>query len=136
MNQVVPRYVPANTIEERFGFLVTAEKTEGGRVYLSRGGSWSDVADAQFYSEPLHAADGLKDMRERAADGDSDVNIDTIQLVRVVGMLIPTTISEAELRKQRRAEAMSKLSQDEIEALGLDKVNFDALEKAANRARR
>jgi hypothetical protein len=135
MNRVVPRYVPANTIEERFGFLVTAEKTEGGRVYLARSGGWSDIGDARFYDEPLHAADGLKEMRERAADGYSDVNVDTIELVRVVGMLIPTTISEAELRKQRRAEAMSKLSQDEIEALGLDKVNFEAMEKADARKR-
>jgi hypothetical protein len=31
---------------------------------------------------------------------------------------------------------MSKLSQDEIEALGLDKVNFEALEKAERSARR
>lgn len=134
MNRVVPRYVPANTIEERFGFLVTAEKAEGGRVYLARGGHWSDIADARFYDEPLHAADGLKEMREQSSDG--EVNLESIELVRVVGMLIPTTISEAELRKQRRAEAMSKLSQDEIEALGLDKVNFEALEKAERAARR
>jgi hypothetical protein len=137
MNRVIPRYVPADTIEDKFGFLVTAKKPEGGeRVYLSRGESWSDIGDARFYTEALHAADSIKDVKARAADGYSEVDPETIQLVRAIGMLVPTTISEYELKKQRRAEALSKLSEDEIAALGLDAVDWEAVDKKAKAARR
>lgn len=142
MNRVIPRYVPVDTIEDKFGYLVTAKRApgeEGGdsqRVYLSRGESWSDIGDARFYEEPLHAADSIKEMKGRAADGYSEVDLDSIQLVKAIGMLIPTVISESELRKRRRQEAISKLSEDEIEALGLNAVDWAAVDKKARASRR
>lgn len=120
MSRVIPRYVPSNSIEDRFGFMVTGQTSDGQRVYLSRSGDWSGVQDAEFFPEPLYAADGLKEVREEerlAADG---IIPDSVTLVRVVAILIPTEISEDDLRRKRREAALAKLTPDELEALGLD----------------
>lgn len=132
-NRVIPRYVPANTIEDKFGFLVTATTPEGGRVYLTRSGGWGPVGSADFFDEPLNAADSIKEVKERAEGGYSEVTPDSIQLVRVVGMLIPTVISEDDLRRRRRAHALAKLTPEELEALGLDANGSEAPRRAVRR---
>ena len=120
MNQVIPKYIPRNSLEDKFGFLVTAVDDDGKRLYLSRGGfQWGPIADAEFFEDPLNAADSIKAMSEQAAGGASPVKGETIQLVKVTGIMVPTTISPSDLKKRRREAALKKLTEDEIEALGV-----------------
>jgi len=101
MNQVIPKYIPRNSLEDKFGFLVTAVGEDGKRVYLSRGGfQWGPIADAEFFDDPLNAAD-------------------SIHLTKVTGIMVPTVISPQDLKKRRREAALKKLTEDEIEALGV-----------------
>ena len=117
---VVPRYIPANSIEDRFGYLVTAKSEDDERVYLSRGGHrWGAIGAAEFYDDPLNAAEAIKGITERGEGEIDGILLESIQLVRVIGILIPTVISEAELRKRRKAAALLKLTEEELEALGL-----------------
>src|SRR4051812_46351235 len=126
MNQVIPRYIPANSIEAKFGFLVTAVGEDGTRVFLSRGGfQWGAIADAEFFEDPLNAADSIKAMTEQASGGASPVAAETIQLVKVNGIMVPTKISPQDLRRRRREAALKKLTEDEIEALGLGAKEAD-----------
>jgi hypothetical protein len=143
MNRVIPRYVPANTIEDRFGYLITAVDRDGARVYAQRHGSgWGPIGSAEF-AEPLAAADTLKAMVEAGAedggqDGamEGDAAYSSIQLVRAIGFLIPTIISGEELRKKRREAALAKLTPDELDALGLANFDFAAQDKQRQRGRR
>jgi hypothetical protein len=126
MNQVIPRYIPANSIEDKFGFLVTAVGEDGKRVYLSRGGfQWGSIADAEFFDDPLNAADSIKAMTEQASGGASLVGAETIKLVKVNGIMVPTVISPQDLRRRRREAALKKLTEDEIAALGLGAKEAD-----------
>jgi hypothetical protein len=135
MSNVIPKYIPANSIEARLGYLVTAVDQAGARLYLSRGGfQWGPVGDAEFFDDPLNAADSIKAMSEQASGGDSPVAADSIQLVRVTGIMIPTVISAEDLRKRRREAALKKLTDEEIEALGLAGVDFDEAERKKRRA--
>jgi hypothetical protein len=120
MSRVIAKYIPANSIEDKLGFLVTAVDQAGARLYLSRGGfQWGPIGDAEFFDDPLNAADSIKAMTEQASQGDGVVAVDSITLVKVIGIMIPTVISEQDLRRRRRAAAIKKLTEDEIEALGL-----------------
>lgn len=122
MGRVVPRYVPADSIEDRLGYLVTAVTPEGARRYLGRDHeSWGGAAEALFFEQALEAADALKEARAVAetAEAAGPVEHASIQLVRVLALLVPTEISQAELRKRRKEAALAKLTADEIEALGL-----------------
>ena len=120
MNQVIPKYIPRNSLEDKFGFLVTAVGEDGKRVYLSRGGfQWGPIADAEFFDDPLNAADSIKAMTEQAAGGASPVKADSIHLTKVTGIMVPTVISPQDLKKRRRQAALKKLTEDEIEALGV-----------------
>jgi hypothetical protein len=135
MNRVIPKYIPANSIEDKLGFLVTAVGTEGARLYLSRGGfQWGPIGDAEFFDDPLNAADSIKAMTEQATQGESPVAVDTIQLVKVIGIMIPTVISAADLKRRRRAAALKKLTEEEVDALGLADVDFEELERKKRRA--
>jgi hypothetical protein len=135
MDRVIPKYIPANSIEDKLGFLVTALDQEGKRLYLSRGGfQWGPIGDAEFFEDPLNAADSIKAMTEQASSGESPVAVESIQLVKVIGIMIPTTISGADLRRRRRAAALKKLTVEEIEALGLADVDFDEQERKQRRA--
>lgn len=128
MNKVIPRYIPANSIEDKLGFLVTAVDQAGVRLYLSRGGfQWGPIGDAEFFEDPLNAADSIKAMKEQASGdaADSQVSLESIQLVRTIGILIPTEISEQDLRKRRRAAALKKLTAEEIDALGLSQATLE-----------
>jgi hypothetical protein len=127
MNQVIPKYIPKNSLEDKFGFLVTALDEDGKRLYLSRGGfQWGPIADAEFFDDPLNAADSIKAMTEQAAGGASPIKGETIHLVKVTGIMVPTVISPHDLKKRRRAAALKKLTEDEIEALGLGAGEADA----------
>jgi hypothetical protein len=127
MNQVIPKYIPKNSLEDKFGFLVTAVGEDAKRLYLSRGGfQWGPIADAEFFDDPLNAADSIKAMTEQAASGSSPVSAETIQLVKVTGIMVPTVISPGDLKKRRREAALKKLTEDEIEALGLGAGEADA----------
>lgn len=117
-NSVVPRYVPANAVEDKLGFLLTALTLEDKRVYLSRIGKWSGIGEALFFFDPVDAADSLKAAKEANME-ELGIKEDSILLVRCHGFLIPTEISEADLKRKRRESGMKKLTQDEIEALGL-----------------
>lgn len=135
MNRVIPKYIPANSVEDKLGFLVTAVDTEGARLYLSRGGfQWGPIGDAEFFDDPLNAADSIKAMTEQATHGESPVAVDTIQLVKVIGIMIPTVISEADLKRRRRAAALKKLTEEEVDALGLAGVDFDEIARKKRRA--
>ncbi len=135
MNQVIPKYIPANSVEDKFGFLVTAVDQDKTRLYLSRGGfQWGPIGDAEFFDDPLNAADSIKAMTEQAAGGDSPVAVETIQLVRVIGIMIPTVISESDLKKRRRQAAIKKLTPDELDALGLGEGASDDKERKKRRA--
>lgn len=123
MTRVIPKYVPANASEDRFGFLVAAKTAEdGARVYLSRDGDWSGVADAMFFAQAILAADELKEASDPERLESAGIAPDSIGLMRVVAFLIPTEISESELRQKRREMAVSKLTDDELEALGMDRA--------------
>ena len=136
MDRVIPKYIPANSLEDKLGFLVTAVDPEGTRHYLSRGGfQWGPIGDAEFFDDPLNAADSIKAMTEQASHGESPVVVDSIQLVKVIGVMIPTEISEQDLRRRRRAAALKKLTEEEIDALGLGGVDFDAVERKHKRQR-
>lgn len=120
MNRVVPRYVPANAFEDKFGFLVTAKTVEGDRVYLTRIGKWGGIGEALFFLETLDAADTMKAINQEdmlVADG---IDPASVTLVRVHAFLVPTTISEADLRRKRKEQALKKLTAEEIEAIGLN----------------
>ena len=135
MDQVIPKYIPANSIEDRFGFLVTALDQAGKRQYLSRGGfQWGPIADAEFFDDPLNAADSIKAMTEQASSGESPVAVDSIKLVKVSGIMVPTVISEADLRRRRRDAALKKLTAEEIDALGVAEIDFDELDRKKRRA--
>ena len=134
---VIPKYIPANSIEDRFGFLVTAVDQEGKRHYLSRGGfQWGPIGDAEFFDDPLNAADSIKAMTEQASSGESPVAVDTIKLVKVSGIMVPTVISEADLKRRRRDAALKKLTAEEVDALGLAEVDFDEIDRKAREKRR
>src|SRR4029077_2766308 len=108
------------SVEDKLGFLVTALNPEGTRLYLSRGGfQWGPIGDAEFFDDPLNAADSIKAMTEQASSGESPVTVETIQLVKVIGIMIPTVISDQDLRRRRREAALKKLTDEEIDALGL-----------------
>jgi hypothetical protein len=135
MDSVIPKYIPANSIEDKFGFLVTATDADGARRYLSRGGfQWGPIGDAEFFDDPLNAADSIKAMTEQASTSDSPVAVATIQLVRVSGIMVPTKISEADLKRRRRDAALKKLTVEEVDALGLAGVDFDEQERKKSRA--
>src|SRR5258707_9393250 len=120
MDRVIPKYIPANSVEDKLGFLVTALSAEGPRLYLSRGGfQWGPIGDAEFFDDPLNAADSIKAMTEQASNGDSPVAVASIQLVKVIGIMIPTVISAGDLKRRRREAALKKLTAEEIDALGL-----------------
>jgi hypothetical protein len=132
---VLPKYIPANSIEARLGYLVTAVDPAGARLYLSRGGfQWGPVGDAEFFDDPLNAADSIKAMSEQASGGESPVAAGSIQLVRVTGIMVPTAISPEDLRKRRREAALKKLTDEEVEALGLAGVDFEKTERKKRRA--
>jgi hypothetical protein len=125
MDRVIPKYIPANSVEDKLGFLVTALDPDGTRLYLSRGGfQWGPIGDAEFFDDPLNAADSIKAMTEQASHGDGAVTVDTIQLVKVIGIMIPTVISGPDLRRRRREAALKKLTEEEIDALGLADADF------------
>jgi hypothetical protein len=135
MNRVIPKYIPANAVEDKLGYLVTAVDQDAVRLYLSRGGfQWGPIEDAEFFGDPLNAADSIKAMKEQASGGDSPVSTESIQLVRVIGIMIPTVISETDLRKRRRAAALKKLTEEEIEALGLGKGEEEGAGRQKRRA--
>jgi hypothetical protein len=135
MDRVIPKYIPANSVEDKLGFLVTALDQEGARLYLSRGGfQWGPIGDAEFFDDPLNAADSIKAMTEQASSGESPVTVETIQLVKVIGIMIPTVISDQDLRRRRREAALKKLTEEEIEALGLAGVDLDAAARPKRRA--
>ena len=135
MSQVIPKYIPANSIEDKLGFLVTAVDQAGARLYLSRGGfQWGPIGDAEFFDDPLNAADSIKAMTEQASQGTGAVAVDTIQLVKVIGIMIPTVISAQDLRRRRREAALKKLTEEEIDALGLAARDGDAAERPKRRA--
>ena len=137
MDSVIPKYIPANSIEDRFGFLVVALDAAGARRYLSRGGfQWGPIGDAEFFEDPLNAADSIKAMTEQASTGDSPVAVESIQLVRVVGIMVPTKISESDLKRRRRDAALKKLTVEEVDALGLAGVDFDAADREQDRKKR
>lgn len=117
-NSVVPRYVPANAVEDKLGFLLTALTVEEKRVYLSRIGKWSGIGEALFFFDPVDAADSLKAAKETSAE-ELGLKENSILLVRCHGFLIPTEISEADLKRKRRETGLRKLTPDEQEALGL-----------------
>ena len=101
MDRVIPKYIPANSIEDRLGFLVTAVDQAGARLYLSRGGfQWGPIGDAEFFDDPLNAADSINAMTEQASSGESPVTVETIQLVKVIGIMIPTVISGSNAMSQ------------------------------------
>ncbi|HUA52061.1 MAG TPA: hypothetical protein VMB81_07845 [Candidatus Sulfotelmatobacter sp.] len=135
MDQVIPKYIPANSIEDRFGFLVTALDSAGKRQYLSRGGfQWGPIGDAEFFDDPLNAADSIKAMTEQASGGESAVAVDSIKLVRVSGIMVPTVISAADLKRRRRDAALKKLTAEEIDALGLAEADFEEQDRKARHA--
>ena len=135
MNQVIPKYIPRNSLEDKFGFLVTAVDEAGKRLYLSRGGfQWGPIGDAEFFEDPLNAADSIKAMTEQASSGESPVAVASIQLVKATGILIPTTISPGDLKRRRRDAALKKLTEEEIDALGLAGVDFEEIERKKRRA--
>src|SRR5258708_15399891 len=118
MDRVIPKYIPANSVEDKLGFLVTALSAEGTRLYLSRGGfQWGPIGDAEFFDDPLNAADSIKAMTEQASNGESPVAVASIQLVKVIGIMIPTVISGADLKRRLREAALNKLTVEEVEAL-------------------
>ncbi len=119
MNRVIPKYVPANSIEDKFGFLLTAVTVEETRVYWGRDGGWGAFTEALFYTDTLDAADTLKAVNQPDQVEQDGLKPDSIQLVKVYTFLVPTVISEEDLRRKRRAAALSKLTQDEIDALGI-----------------
>jgi len=45
-------------------------------------------------------------MTEQASSGESPVTVETIQLVKVTGIMIPTVISGQDLRRRRREAAL------------------------------
>ena len=135
MNQVIPKYIPANSLEDRLGFLVTAVDPNGTRLYLSRGGfQWGPIGDAEFFDDPLNAADSIKAMTEQASQGDAAVAVTAITLVKVTGIMIPTVISAQDLRRRRREAALKKLTEEEIDALGLAHANLEAGDRPKRRA--
>jgi hypothetical protein len=135
MNQVIPKYIPANSLEDRLGFLVTAVDPNGTRLYLSRGGfQWGPIGDAEFFDDPLNAADSIKAMTEQASQGDAAVAVTAITLVKVTGIMIPTVISAQDLRRRRREAALKKLTEEEIDALGLADANLEAGDRPKRRA--
>ena len=135
MNRVIPKYIPANSIEDRLGFLVTATDGEGKRLYLSRGGfQWGPIGDAEFFDDPLNAADSIKAMTEQASSGESTVAVDSIKLVKVSGIMVPTVISEADLKRRRREAALKKLTAEEIDALGLGDADAEGADRKKRRA--
>jgi hypothetical protein len=135
MNQVIPKYIPANSLEDKLGFLVTAVDPNGTRLYLSRGGfQWGPIGDAEFFDDPLNAADSIKAMTEQASQGDAAVAVDSITLVKVTGIMIPTVISAQDLRRRRREAALKKLTEEEIDALGLADANSDERDRPKRRA--
>ena len=135
MDRVIPKYIPASSVEDKFGFLVTATDSEGKRLYLSRGGfQWGPIGDAEFFDDPLNAADSIKAMKEQASSGESPVVVDTIQLVKTIGIMIPTTISEGDLKRRRREAALKKLTVEEVDALGLAGVDFEEQARKKRRA--
>ncbi len=135
MNQVIPKYIPANSLEDRLGFLVTAVDPNGTRLYLSRGGfQWGPIGDAEFFDDPLNAADSIKAMTEQASQGDASVAVASITLVKVTGIMIPTVISAQDLRRRRREAALKKLTEEEIDALGLADANLEAGDRPKRRA--
>ncbi len=120
MNRVIPRYVPANSIEDKLGFLITGKTSTGQRVYLTRIGKWGGIGEALFFLEMLDAADSLKAINIEEtllADG---IDPASITLVRVHAFLVPTVIGEADLRRKRKEQALRKLTPEEIEAIGLN----------------
>jgi len=135
MNRVIPKYIPANSIEDKLGYLVTALDQDGARLYLSRGGfQWGPIGDAEFFDDPLNAADSIKAMKEQASQGEGTVGLDTITLVKVIGIMIPTVISAQDLRRRRREAALKKLTEEEVEALGLANSDLDARDRPQRRA--
>ncbi len=134
MDRVIPKYIPANSVEDKLGFLVTALSAEGTRLYLSRGGfQWGPIGDAEFFDDPLNAADSIKAMTEQASNGESPVAVASIQLVKVIGIMIPTVISAGDLKRRRREAALKKLTAEEIDALGL--AGADSEEQARKQRR-
>jgi hypothetical protein len=73
-------------------------------------------------------------MTEQASQGEGAVAVDTITLVKVIGVMIPTVISAQDLRRRRREAALKKLTEEEIDALGLAGANFDERERQKQRA--
>ena len=135
MDRVIPKYIPANSVEDKLGFLVTALSAEGTRLYLSRGGfQWGPIGDAEFFDDPLNAADSIKAMTEQASNGDSPVAVASIQLVKVIGIMIPTVISGGDLKRRRREAALKKLTVEEVEALGLTGIDFEEQARKQRRA--
>jgi hypothetical protein len=135
MDRVIPKYIPASSVEDKLGFLVTATDPEGKRLYLSRGGfQWGPIGDAEFFDDPLNAADSIKAMKEQASSGESPVVVESIQLVKTIGIMIPTTISEADLKRRRREAALKKLTVEEVDALGLSGVDFEEQARKQRRA--
>ncbi|MBI3517162.1 MAG: hypothetical protein HY060_24275 [Proteobacteria bacterium] len=135
MDRVIPKYIPANSVEDKLGFLVTALSAEGTRLYLSRGGfQWGPIGDAEFFDDPLNAADSIKAMTEQASSGESPVAVASIQLVKVIGIMIPTVISGADLKRRRREAALKKLTVEEVDALGLTGVDFEEQARKQRRA--
>jgi hypothetical protein len=135
MSRVIAKYIPANSIEDKLGFLVTAVDQAGARLYLSRGGfQWGPIGDAEFFDDPLNAADSIKAMTEQASQGEGAVAVDTITLVKVIGVMIPTVISAQDLRRRRREAALKKLTEEEIDALGLADANFAERDRQKRRA--
>jgi hypothetical protein len=49
--------------------------------------------------------------------------------------MIPTEISEQDLRRRRRAAALKKLTEEEIEALGLAGIDFDEIARKQSQRR-
>ena len=73
-------------------------------------------------------------MTEQASGGTSPVTAESIQLVKVNGIMVPTVISPQDLKKRRREAAIKKLTEDEIEALGLKPNTDDRADHAKRRA--
>lgn len=120
MNRVIPRYVPANSIEDKLGFLITGKTTDGDRVYLTRIGKWGGIGEALFFLETLDAADSLKAIKIEETLQADGIDPASVTLVRVHAFLVPTVISEADLRRKRKEQALRKLTPEEIEAIGLN----------------
>lgn len=134
---VIPRYVPSNTIEDKFGFLITAVSAEGVRVYLRQDEEgWGPITEALFYQETLQAADAMKAAQTEDRLADDGIDLASLKLVKVIGLMVPTSISEDELRKKRRESAMAKLTPDEIEALGIDPAVWAEQERRRRQAGR